>query len=366
MLTPDARFEGWSPTDWSRLLSLFRATAVDGHDDVRAPRLDDDDAPRGGLVVMHDAGRIRKALHTVRGRIDPRTISWPPPAVDAKHIDDEGRAPDARSGADAASLAGLAHEQRALWVWTIRVGALEELMERFGARVRRGDDALTQALIFFTAFRELLDEGSIESWPRRLEGVPVPTRAVVDRALDALVPAGRIATIALYDRGDLWTSLVLRRAPRVADEPARFDAVVGPMQLRRDMGLVSGDFRRDYRFYLEAVRAAHGPIALGVHAEVTMFRRLITVAKPGDWARAAALRDLVLDPVPAILAVPLGLDATRGAIELASKIAQRIDPIGILQPLLRFLGESLPHLPPSAAGKPGFDPFDALRKLLTR
>jgi hypothetical protein len=348
MLTADARFEGWSPTDWSRVPSMFRASADAERDDVRVPRPEDDGAS-GGLVVVHDRGRIRKALHTARGRVDPRTITWPPIARDERP-----------------ALASLADEARVRWVWSLQTGALEELMERFGARVRRGDDALTQALIVFAAFRELLDEGLIESWPRRLGNVPVPTRAMVDRALDALVPPRHVATIALYDRGELWTALVLRRAPDARDAPARFDLVAGPMQLRREMGVLSGDYHRDTRYFLEAVTMTYGPVALGAHAEVGTFRRLITSARPGEWARAAALRDIILEPVPTALILPLGLDATRGFFELAGKVVQRFDPIGVAAPLLRALGERLPQLPPAAGAKPGFDPLDALRRLLVR
>lgn len=348
MLTPDARFEGWTPTDWSRVLSLFRASADAERDDVRVPR-HEDDGPSGGLLVIHDRGRVRKVLHTARGRIDPRTISWPP---EPTH--------------DRPALATLADDVRVRWVWSLQTGALDELMERFGARVRRGDDALTQALIIFAAFRELMDEGLVESWPRRLQGVPVPTRAMVDRAVESLIPAGKVATVALYDRGELWTSIVLRRAPQPKDEPARFDLIAGPMQLRREMGVLSGDYHRDTRYFVEAVAHTYGPIALGVHGEVGTLRRLITSAKPGDWARAAALRDLVLDPVPTALMLPLGLDATRGLFELAGKVARRFDPIGVAAPLLRMMGESLPKLPPASGAKPGFDPLDALRRLLVR
>ena len=334
MLTADVRFEGWTPTDWGRFLSLWKVASP--------PRLPDDPSPHGGLLVVHDGGRIRKALNTIDGRVDPDSIAWP------------------------RDLQDVATEQRVSWVWSVHAGALEELMERWGARVRRGDDALTQALLFFGAFRELLDEGAIGSWPRRLKNVPVPTRAVVDRAIDAVVPAGKSALVALYDEGELWTAIVLRRS----DSPlARFDVVAGPAELRREMGLVSGEFRRDYRHLVDAVEAIYAPVSVGLHAEVGTFRALVTSAKPGDWARAVALRDIVVSPLPAVLAIPLGVDATRGVMELAARLAKQVDPIGVVQPMLRMLGHALPHLPELPAAlraSPGFDALDALRKLLNR
>jgi hypothetical protein len=335
VLTADVRFEGWTPTDWGRFLSLWK---------VAAPKdpVDGDTSPRGGLLLVHDGGRIRKALHTIDGRVDPDVIPWP------------------------RSLQEVAEDRRVSWVWALHAGALEELMERWGARVRRGDDALTQALLFFGAFRELLDEGAIGSWPRRLKNVPVPTRAVVDRAIDSVVPAGKSALIALYDEGELWTAIVLRRS---SSRLARFDVVAGPTELRREMGLVSGEFRRDYRHLVDAVEAIYAPVSVGLHAEVATFRQLITSAEPGDWARAVGMRDIVVSPLPAVLAVPLGVDATRGVLGLATRLAKQVDPIGVVQPMLRMLGHALPHLPElpaSLRASPGFDALDTLKKLLNR
>jgi len=328
VLTADVRFEGFSPTDWSRLLSMFRV----------APPKEHEGGARGGLVLIHD-GRIRKALHTRDGRIDPATIRWP------------------------ADLADVASEAGVRFVWAFHTGALEELMERFGARVKRGDDGLTHALILFGAFRELLDEGAIASWPRKLKNVPVPTRAVVDRAIDSVCPAGKTMLLALYEDGELWTSLVLRRAH---GSLARFDSIIGPMQLRREMGFVSGDFRRDYRHLVNAVEALYGPLSIGVHAEVATVRELITNAEAGDWARAVALRDVVLAPLPLVLTVPLSVDATRGALSLAARAAKQIDPLGVVQPALQLLGRALPELPPFSGTSPGFSPLALLRKLLER
>jgi hypothetical protein len=326
MLTPDVRFEGFGPTDWSRLLSLFRVEPAQ----LAVP----DGSPRGGLVLVHDGGRVRKALHTLDGRVDPHVIPWPRP------------------------LADVAHDQKVLWAWALHAGALEELMERLGARVRRGDDALTQLLLGFGAFRELLEEGAIESWPRRLRNVPIPTRPVVDRAIDAVLPAGKSALLALYDRGELWTALIVRRA---TSSPARFDAIVGPADIRREAGVLSGEFRRDYRHIASAVEARWGSLALGLHADVPRFRQLIAHAKPGDWARAVALRDVVLRPLPRVLALPLGVDATRGATELAQRLAKQIDPVGIVSPMLSFLGKALPDRP---EGSQSFEPLSILRRLL--
>jgi hypothetical protein len=108
-------------------------------------------------------------------------------------------------------------------------------------------------------------------------------------------------------------------------------------------------------------------VSVSLHADVSTFRRLITRAAPGDWARAVALRDLVLSPIPQVLALPLGIDATRGAVQFATRMAKQVDPIGVVQPLLQWFSHFVPELPPvGGRATPGFDPLEVLRKLLGR
>lgn len=329
MLTPDVRFEGWSPTSWSRMLGAFSGSVpVDG---------------RGGLVLVHDGTRVRKALHTLEGRLDPAAIGWPRPLPD------------------------IVEEQKVAWVWALRSGALDELMERLGARVQRGDDVLAQLLHGAAIVRELVEEGQITPHPRRFAQVPIPSRAVVDRTIDTLVPIGRCAMLSLYDGGELHTALVLRRA---VVQPARFDVVAGPEDLRSAMGLVSGEFRRDYRFLVGAVERTYGPVSIGLHADLETFRALLSSAAPGDWAKAVGLRDVVLSPVPAVLAIPLGVDATRGAATALARVAKQVDPLGVVQPLLRTFSRTVPAIVPAllpgAPPRPGdqFQPLDLLRRWL--
>ena len=93
----------------------------------------------------------------------------------------------------------------------MRLGALDEVMERFGARARRGDDLTAQALQLVTIVREMIDEGAIASGRSACAGCPVPTPHVVRRTLDALCPDGRAIALGLFDHDGLWTSFVARR-----------------------------------------------------------------------------------------------------------------------------------------------------------
>ena len=113
MLTPDVRFEGWTADDWMRFLHLWK------------PRADGDrerNRPRGGVITIHDGRRVRKMLHTAKGRLDAPRAPWPIP------------------------LESLAEEAHASWAMAAHVGALDEVMERFGARSRRGQDIVEQSL----------------------------------------------------------------------------------------------------------------------------------------------------------------------------------------------------------------------------
>src|SRR5689334_7424908 len=103
MLTKDVRFEGWTAEDWGRFLSLWKSSADNGE-------LDRDARASGGLLVIHSGGRVRKMLHTNRGRIEKDGQSWPVP------------------------LAELAMKHGARWVLAAPSGGLEKIAERFGAR----------------------------------------------------------------------------------------------------------------------------------------------------------------------------------------------------------------------------------------
>ena len=109
-------------------------------------------------------------------------------------------------------LAALAEAHQASWVVAAEVGALDEVMERFGARAQRGDDLVAQSLSLVQIVRELMIEERIEGWPRRLKNIPAPTQPMVRRAIDALCKEGRAIALGVFKDGELWTALVVRAA----------------------------------------------------------------------------------------------------------------------------------------------------------
>jgi hypothetical protein len=266
VLAPEVRFEGWDVLDWVRLLSLFEGSPT----------------PSAGLFVLHDGSSIRKLLHARVGRLDPGGEPWGKP------------------------LDALAQQHGADWVVAFHLGALEELMDRLGARLRREDDLLDQAWKGLEVIREMAAEGAIGAWPLRLRGGPMPSLAVVRRGIDALCPPGKVLTVGLFERGELWTTLTISRNER------GIDRILGPEQLRGSVGLLSGDFRRDYWHLLRVIEQQVGAVHVGLFTEVKTLRRLIAEGRPGSWARATLVRDLILTPMPPTMALPLGLDAARG------------------------------------------------------
>lgn len=330
MLAPGIRFEGFTTEDWSRVLELFRPLRP--RDQPRAT-----DRPQGLVIAVHHGGRLRKLLHGTAGRLrlDELAGDWPMPAAE------------------------LAQRCHASWVVYLESGALEAVMDGFGARARREDDLTQQVLTLVALLREQMALGRIEVWPDRLAGMPIPTAGMVERSLDMVCPPGRSMLLGLFDRGELYTSIAISRSHE------GIDRIVGPEALRPELGLLSGDMRRDHRHLARVAAEEVGPLSLGCFAEHATFRALEVDPTPGAWALAVAVRDVVLFPAPAAMALPLGLDVGRAAFSAMRSVTEHLDPGGVFSPALSMLREV------ALGGRTvqdllGFNPLELLRKLLSR
>ncbi len=305
---------------------------------MAAPGHERDKKPAGGLLVVTTGDRLRKLVSTVSGRLDTAAVPWPEelPALVARH--------------------------NARWAVQIESGALEELMERFADRLRREHDGLEQSLIFVGVLRELEQEGRVRAHPWRMASWPVPNHRVVIRVLDAICPDGKSIVVGAFEQGELFTALVLRRKGQ------GFDLVLGPDQLRNEMGLLSGDWQRDYRYLVRAAEVRAAPLSLGCFGEVHTLRRLLHRPAPGAWAAAVAARDVVVSPAPATVALPLGLDVGRFAFVAVRELATRAGAAG-------WFGEESPLFPlfqsvrdfsgvdRDVSSLLGFDPMQLLSRL---
>jgi hypothetical protein len=304
-------------SDWLRLLSLFEPETGG------PPAL-------GGLFVMHDGLAMLKMLHTRVGRLEPTTERWP------------------------GSIEALLEPHQASWGVGLHVGALEEMMERLGARAQRRDDIVDQLLALLAIVRDLESEGAFSIAPWRVGSVPLPGRAVIDRGIDVLCPVGKVILVGLFEGDELWTCISLRRAE------GGFDLIEGPDEVRAQLGLLSGDFRRDHRHLTRVIERRVGPLGVGLFTEVRTLRRLIASRHHGSWARAVAVRDIVVVPMSGALAIPLGVDAARGAVRLVQTAIDRFDTSGTLGPIIDAL-----QTPPPGDDRPR-SLTQALRTLLDR
>jgi hypothetical protein len=344
LLTHDVRFEGWTTEDWLRFLRLWQPRAAPEKEPTR---------PRGGIVVVHEDGEVLKLLHTRLGRLDPAASAPPPSQAGARAI--------ALSAGHPSALGPLAHAHNASWALSMRLGALDEVMERLGARIRRGDDLTAQSLLLVSIARDMIAEGAIASWPQRLRGLPVPTPQIVRRTLDALCADGRAIALGLFDSEGLWTAFVARR------RGPGFDVVAGPDELRPALGLLSGDWRRDYRHLARAVEDRYAPLGFGCFAELATFRALQTDGRPGAWSRAVAVRDVVIAPMPTAVGLALGFDGARYALQGLKLLTGRIGPLAAIGPMLDAARSRVARRTGKDVGVLlGFDPLAALRALLQR
>jgi hypothetical protein len=288
MLTKDVRFEGWTTEDWSRLLSLWKSTAENGA------------APRGGLIIIHSQGRVRKILHTARGRIEKEGVPWPSP------------------------LAPLAAEHDARWVLASPTGGLENIAERFGARCRPEDDLASQARLMLAILRELVEAGIIEIWPNSIERLSLPSGPFFEHTFEAIYPPDHFALIALFHEGELYTSIAFERGK------GGISSIVGPADLRPHMTFLSGDFRRDYRYALAAAQEVLGPIAFACFTSLDIFRVLQREPSWGAWLRAFAVRDVIVTPMKGSLVGPMAADAAIWAAAAANSLGRRWESLGLL------------------------------------
>ena len=107
-----------------------------------------------------------------------------------------------------------------------------------------------------------------------------------------------------------------------------------------------------------------GPLGFGVFTEVDTFCRLQREAKPGEWGRAVAIREVSVSPMPPAIALALGVDGARFAAEKIGKLpaVKRFEPFFSL--IRDTIGDAAGDS--DLAQVLGFDPLEVMRTLLAR
>lgn len=306
MISPDFRFEGFDAATWLRLLSLVqgRSAPVSGAGAVTPPR-------RGTLVIVRGlSGAPRASFVTERGPVEVAAVDTPAALDEALAVH------------GAANALVLDHD------------ALEALIERATPRVLAADDYASQWLALLSAAREVEAEGKLVFHPPK-HRLRLPTPAMLRRALDVLLPDGHVILFAVWDDAELWTACALLRQ---GDE---LSCMIGPERLLEWAGPLGGDYRRDQRALQRAVTRALGPLHLGLFAQRGHLEELLRHYQPGSWARAVALREVIVEPAPAYVHVALSADAARAAGRRASEWLGGLDLAAYLGPAAQLARERI-------------------------
>jgi hypothetical protein len=133
---------------------------------------------------------------------------------------------------------------------------------------------------------------------------------------DLLCPPGRSALLATFSDTELWTCLVVGRGA------GGVHTLLGPEALRDRIGPLSGDLRADHRTIRQAAKPLVGEPFLACSARHGALRSVLGSATGGAWSRAISRDEVVIDPRPAALSVPLFLDATMARLMSFARAAR--------------------------------------------
>lgn len=235
----------------------------------------------------------------------------------------------------------------------IEEGTVEELTERTAARVRYDAPFADQLLTLLSVARELEDEGKLLFWPRRTR-LPIPSEAMLRRALDLVLPDDHALVIALFGGRRLATGCVITR------RLGAFDRMLGPDCLHDLVGPLAGDHRRDHRHILRAVGGAIAPVHMGVFAQRETIESLLRSSAPGDWARAIASRELIVSPTPGYVHLAVAADALHAAGKQAALALGGLDLTSYLGPMASAVRGQIAQLR-SLTSLLGFNPLEVVR-----
>lgn len=321
MIANDFRFQGFDEASWLRLLSLL------GVEPATA-------ATPLAVVVVDEQDQPIAAFNT------------------------EGQALDVGSYSSSSGLAGFCEANGMQRGIKLRQGAIERLTDRASTALPMPGNYAVQWLVLLELLREAEADGLLSFHPDRRRP-PLPSAAVLRRAADLVLPAGRALVLAIHDRGDLWTAVALRRGQD------GLDMLVGPRTILGWTGPLGGAYRRDHRVLTRSVSAHMAPVQLGIYAERERFERLLRDPSPGAWASAVATRDVLIEPAPAYVSVAMAADAARATAALVKSLLGGADPLGALGPAAVYARERVGRVA-SMTALLGFNPLRSLSNRLQR
>jgi len=284
VINEDFAFFGFDDRSWDRLVSLFLGE--------KASR-----RPRGVLVVVVDADRAPVAsFHTATGSLDPAAL---PPLSDLEALCD---------ATDAGACI------------VIRERAMADIEHYLAEPLDPDQDFATRVMRFAHVLRELGNGNWLRIWPNPLPNLLLAAAPAAKPALDLFLPDGHSVVLGVFEAGELWTGVALRR------RSGTFDVLAGPGAISQWTGPLGGAWRRDQRVLTRAVEKELGPLHVGLFMELSTARTLLRGAQAGDWAMAYASRALIVHPLPVYAAAGLGIDVLTGVTQYAMQAMEQMEP----------------------------------------
>jgi hypothetical protein len=201
-------------------------------------------------------------------------------------------------------------------------------------RIRPGDDLLTQGVAVAEALRQSTGPGRKLHLDPNPFVIGIPRADTLLRAADLLLPDDRSMVLYIVDmngttaqdpaargRPRVWTSLVIGKR--------RGQVTSVTTHLGLGFSAPSRDLRGDARLLGRAASTRVAPPHLGLYITLDAWRRVIG-PQPGALARAAALGEAVIEPMPTWFLATAGLGAATGIAEGAGKLLGRFVPKGVL------------------------------------
>jgi hypothetical protein len=325
--------EGFDTVDWRRLASLF----LHSHPTVPTdPPAATTRARRNTIYLFtSEVGRPVFAIASGRGVLPPQEVAE----------------------LDAGDLAATATAQCVDRIVALAPGALRAFAAHVQARVPASHDVPAQWLALGEALRDVAREGKLRVWPEPTGGAaPIPP--VVIPSLDMVLPRERTLLVAAWDGSDVAAAVALRRGA------VGLERLVGPDSILSWSGPLSGELPRDHRTMERAVSAMLGPVHLGIFAQSRTLADLVRRPEPGAWARAIALREVLVRPAPPFVHAGVFVDAARAAAQWAGKRLATLELDRYADPLVQAGREGWSRAGQAVAGAVRDDRIGALLRLL--
>ena len=238
---------------------------------------------RRRIVVLHDAGRVRKVAHSGGAPVTGTVARADDPAALAKQLYE--------SNAESVDFVAV-FERSTFDDYFARVQDSWEIDEELDGFVQRTYALLDQFHDGMVTYPRSARETLGLQW--RLGA----SRDEIIAAANRFVPPGTTIVLGVFDGGALWASLVLTFD---ASHSVTSVTTVDPSEVATEgeMGAVAGAV-------VDWVREKHGTCSLGLFLERSAAETFFAATDKSNALRAASVAGkLVLSPVPAALAQTL-------------------------------------------------------------